>query len=250
MTLIRKIPKNKPACSFVTGCCKEPFSVENIDSKQIRLFLFFRLDDELDEVSLTNVEDIFNEEDWKLIGVLPTKKAAEYGNQHQFFELTDNQIEQLENDILHYANEKLLNYLATRERSLSECKEYLKRLPLNANFADTLISKSVDYNYINDSRFTELLVESQISRNKSRLEAKHALIKKGVSSDIIEIVLDRHYTQETTNNIIDYHLKKAFRKYSDTSSYKDYHKCIAYLVKKGFKYDDFADKVKAHYRRE
>ncbi len=250
MILIRKTPKKRPECSFVGGCCNNPHATDNVFLGKARFVLLFRAkNSEVDTDGISLTEEL-KEDDWDLLGLLPTKAASKYGQEKQYFKLTADQYEQLEQEIKHHAYEKLLNYLAYRERSLSECKEYLKRLPVNDHFIDTLISKSVSQNYINDDRFAEVLTESQISRNKSRLEAKNSLIKKGVCSALIETILEQLYTPEITANIVGYHLNRAFRKYPDTKSYKDYHKCIAYMMKKGFKYDDFIDKVKTFYSRD
>lgn len=206
-------------------------------------------DGQNDSLASNRIIDSSLPDDWQLIGLIPKKEAVSYSND-EYFCLDEQAAGRLQQDITRHAQDKLLSYIAYRERALSECIDYLRRLPVSKEISRSIIDKVLKKNYINDKRFAELLVESAVSRKKSRIETKAALIKKRIASEIIEDVLSRFYTTENIAGAIDYHLERAIKKYPAKDSVKDYHKCIAYFIKKGFKYDDFIEKIKSYYRYE
>jgi SOS response regulatory protein OraA/RecX len=186
-------------------------------------------------------------ENARLLGVLPLKRIALYNTGSSFF-LEENDLDALIEEVRQYAWERLLRYLAYRERSIAECRHYLKTLPLREEINNELLQRAIENKYLDEQRFAELLTQSYVSRNKSRNELKTALISKRIPKEIIERVIAGHYTEEDKREILEYQIEKVIKKYPDRSSAKDYQKSIAYLMRKGFNYEDFAEELKKYYR--
>lgn len=189
----------------------------------------------------------FIPDDAHLIGILPGKTLQKYSRENLFY-LDDLQMRDLYEEVNSYARERLIHYLSLRERSIAECRSYLNNLPLGKDLADSLIREAIERKYLDERRFAELLTRSYISRHKSRQELKTALINKRIPSEVIDTIMDKHYTDEDKREVLEYHIEKGIRKYPGKASARDYQKCIAYLMRKGFHFDDFKDKLLMFYR--
>ncbi len=224
-------------------------------------YIFFRLKDDnvsealkISDYSLEEDEFLrsFNlanndTEEWVLLGLLPAKQALEFGGNNENFDLSGQDSQRLTEKIFNYTEERLLSYLAYRERSIFESQNFLYQLPVNIYLAKQLIERSIARNYINDRRFAELLTQSSLSRNKSFNEAKTSLIKKRIPPQTIHEVLDLYYSPENCGQVLDYHIDKATKKYPNKDSKKDYSRCINYLIRKGFSYHEFIAGVNSYY---
>ncbi|MBW6515544.1 MAG: RecX family transcriptional regulator [Candidatus Cloacimonetes bacterium] len=185
-------------------------------------------------------------ENAQLWGVLPSKVITNYSLANEFI-LDKDRAAELKNEISNYAWERLLKYLSFRERSIDECRNYLKNLPVSNDLIKSLIQRALEKKFLNEERFAELLTQSYISRRKSKTELKTSLISKRIPPEMIEKVLQENYNEEDKKEILQYHIEKGIRKYPDKNSAKDYQKCIAYLMRKGFHYGDFRDDLLKYY---
>jgi SOS response regulatory protein OraA/RecX len=181
-----------------------------------------------------------------LLGVLPGKLLQRFGDSDVFL-LSEAEGSELVHEITQYAWNRLINYLSLRERSEAECVSYLKGLSLEKGAIQTLIEKGKQYNYINDDRFADLLVASYVNRNKSRVEIKNSLYEKKINPQIIERSLKNNYPEDEGKRVVFYHIEKGIKKYPDRSSYKDYQRCISYLMRKGFAFEDFREELYHYY---
>lgn len=203
--------------------------------------------EEPEEIALSGDQYETLPEGCNLIGVLPNKRLLQYSSRSGFF-LNEEDTGRLTEEIVSYAWERLVRYLTYRERSIAECRTFLSKLPVNEEIINDLLNRAVHKKYLDEERFAELLAQSYISRHKSRRELKTALISKRIPEELISKVVNDHYTTENRKEIIRYHIKKGIRKYPDKGSYHDYQKCIAYLMRKGFSFDDFFDELQKYYR--
>ena len=64
-----------------------------------------------------------------------------------------------------YAYSRTISYLAQRERSEKEVKNYLQSLRFHHTIIATTISKLLEQNYLNNERFAELLSNDLIAKN-------------------------------------------------------------------------------------
>jgi len=72
--------------------------------------------------------------------------------------LPDENKTKLIREIENFNWEKLLNFLAYRERSLWECKNFLKQQLLSSSLIEELLKKAIELNFVNDERFAQIYV--------------------------------------------------------------------------------------------
>ena len=176
-------------------------------------------------------------EDNKVWGILPEKVLHFFSlTPGKNIELDEGLRSKLFKEIEKFAWEKLLNYITFQERSIWECENYLKKLPLEINMAEKLIKKAISLNFINDTRFTELMVESLLEKGKSSIETRNKLFQKHIEENIINDIISKYYTSENKIEILEKNLDKALKRYSRFPDKKKIEKTLNYLTRKGFSY--------------
>ena len=137
--------------------------------------------------------------------------------------------------------QRTLEWVLLRPRSISETKTYLREKHRKASsdehdytreeqveFSRTIIDKLVSKGYLNDFVFAKWYVENRfVKKGVSRKRLKMELMKKGISQEIIDEVLDSRSDEEEIHKIIARKLSK----------YDDPQKLTAYLCRQGFSYD-------------
>lgn len=121
--------------------------------------------------------------------------------------------------------QRTLEWALIRPRSVRETRDYLRRKDCS-KFSNAIISRLQEKGYLNDETFAKYYVENRfvkkgISKKRLRLE----LIKKGISQDIIDEVLNARNDETEIKKVI----AKKRAKYDDD-------KLISYLVRQGFDY--------------
>lgn len=142
-----------------------------------------------------------------------------------------------------------VNYILIRPRSVGEVRDYLwrrsqprllksgrKTASLPPELADRVVNRLLEKGYLDDVKFTTWWVENRfVKKGVSQRRLRLDLIKKGVSGDIIDQVLDS--TTRTDSDELQKAITKNARRYTDPQ------KLIAYLVRQGFDYDDVKQAV-------
>lgn len=153
--------------------------------------------------------------------------------------------------------QRTLEWVLIRPRSIRETRDYLVRKRKNVlrgtfatneeqvseappvttgrgersreeyfTFSESIINSLIDKGYLDDRKFAEYYVENRfVKKGISRKRLKMELIKKGITNDIIEQVLDKRSDETEIKKII----AKKRVKYDDD-------KLISYLVRQGFSY--------------
>ena len=164
------------------------------------------------------------------------KNASEYGKMYQ----------------------RTLEWVLVRPRSVRETRDYLQRKLKNtfrepyatneernervspvttganervreeySEFSNEIIQRLLDKNYLDDYRFAEWYVENRfVKKGVSKKRLKMELIKKGVTREIIDEVIDGRDDEEELRKMI----ARKRAKYDDE-------KLLAYLGRQGFSYD-------------
>ena len=159
------------------------------------------------------------------------KKASEFGKTYQ----------------------RALEWVLVRPRSVWELKDYLKRRERKQemeekkrewqderkgkpkkrksrekyNFDEVIIERLILKGYVDDRKFAEYYVENRfVKKGISQKRLRMELMKKGVSKEIMETVLDERNDEEEARKMI----AKRREKY-------DGEKLVTYLCRQGFKYD-------------
>lgn len=183
--------------------------------------------------------------DDKYWGILPDKILHFYcKGQLEYFELSDKETAKLLEEINKQSWNKLLDYIAYRERSFSECREFLsKKIFLKKELQSVLLRKAVSLNFINDTRFAEMLTDDLIRSSKSRVEIKNKLYQKKINEEIISSVLQKKIDSQTAADILEANFKKAERRFSNLTENKRNEKILNYLTRKGFSYWEVKEKL-------
>lgn len=182
-----------------------------------------------------------NDEIW---GILPKKILHFFSlNSQTQIELNHNKWRELQHEIEKFAWDKLLNFLSYQERSVGECENYLKQLPLETNLIEKLVQKAISLNYVNNYRFAELFVESLIGKNKNVLEIKNKLFEKQIKENTINETISKIYSKEKQDEILTINVKKALLRFSKFSDEKKIEKTLNYLTRRGFSYWEVKDKL-------
>ena len=126
--------------------------------------------------------------------------------------------------------QRALEWALVRPRSRKEVQDYLyKKIyerKLDKKYIDEIIEKLMKKKYVDDRRFAEFWVENRfVKKGVSQKRLRMELMKKGVSKDIIEEVLDGRDDKEEILKII----ARKRDKYDDD-------KLISYLCRQGFSY--------------
>ena len=183
-----------------------------------------------------------NDEYW---GILPDKILHFYCNdQLEYFELSDEDAAKLLEEINKQSWNKLLDYLAYRERSFGECSEFLsKKIFLKKELHPALLEKAISLNFINDNRFAEMLTNDLIRNSKSRVEIKNKLYSKRVNESIISSILQKKFDSKIANEILEENINKAKRRFPNLKKNEQNEKILNYLTRKGFAYWEVKEKL-------
>lgn len=101
------------------------------------------------------------------------------------------------------------------------------------DFRDLIVERLVERGYVDDVKFARYYVENRfVKKGVSRKRLKMELMKKGISQDVIDGVLNERSDEEEILKII----AKKRTKYTDE-------KLVAYLCRQGFSYDLARDLV-------
>lgn len=179
----------------------------------------------------------------KTWGVLPRGILQVFLNPNdEETEITTEQFIEIRKEITKFSWNRLLDYLAYRERSVLECRNFLRSIFLDEDVINTLIEKAETFNYLKDRRFAELFMESLIEKNKSSREITNKLRIKGIENTIIEELLEQYY-REKEDEIIRNNINKSILRYKRFSQKERKEKIVAYLARKGFSYYKILDSL-------
>ena len=183
-----------------------------------------------------------NNEYW---GILPDKILHFYcKGQLEYFELSDKEADKLLKEINKHSWNKLLDYLAYRERSFGECEEFLsKKIFLKKELQTALLEKAASLNFIDDERFAEMLTDDLIRNSKNRVEIKNKLYSKKINENIISNILQKKFDSKIANEILEVNINKAKRRFSNLKKNEQNEKILNYLTRKGFAYWEVKEKL-------
>lgn len=134
-------------------------------------------------------------------------------------------------EALQDAKEKTLNFLSYRTRSKKEIKNYLYKKHFDGEIIYKIINDFENSGLIDDKTFAEIWVKDRSKRNpKGNLILTKELIEKGISEDIINLVLKNINEKENAKRAA----SKAIKKYRNKNTFKE--KVISYLSRRGFPY--------------
>jgi len=177
--------------------------------------------------------------DDQIRGILTSKALRNLGLDNKIeLEIDQDLADKINQEIISIVWNKFLNWLAFQERSIAQSRQYLLHLPFAADIVEVLIDKASKYNYLNDERFTRLLIESLIDRKKSLAEIKSKLYEKQIPSHLINTLLYEIYDQESQNKVLENLVEQLYFRWKLSDQKKRERKVCEYLAKRGFDYHE------------
>ena len=129
---------------------------------------------------------------------------------------------------------RALHLLEKQDRSEKNLRDKLREGGYDSDIIDIAIDYINDYGYLDDARMAASHVRFyQDSRSRQRL--RQDLLGKGISSDIIERVLEEEYTADEQELIQSLMIKKGYDK--ENSTYEQRGKMYRFLMSRGFSSD-------------
>lgn len=138
------------------------------------------------------------------------------------------------------AFEKIVNIISRQLYTKFELKQKLEKYGYNYEAISRAIKKAENYNYISDEQYAKSFIESK--KNKSKLELKALMYKKGLNKDIINDEVSKISSEEekqTAMNLAQKYMKnKEFNQKNLANLY-------AFLTRKGFNSENVGFCLKA-----
>ena len=136
--------------------------------------------------------------------------------------------------IIPRCKKRALHLLEKQDRSEKNLRDKLREGGYSEDVVDIAIDYINEYGYLDDARMAASHIRFyQDSRSKQRL--KQDLIGKGISSDVIDRVLEEEYTGDESALIERLLEKKHYDK--DNATYEDRAKIYRFLMGRGFSSD-------------
>lgn len=132
----------------------------------------------------------------------------------------------------------VLKLISTRYKTQKEIYVYLQEKGYLPVVIFYVINKLNEYHFIDDEKYAESYVAHKIQKDGG-LKIKQELLKKGVSEDIIDRVLEKQSGQE---DVIKTLAEKYMKNKEDTK--ENYIKLFRYLQNKGFEYEHIKSAIK------
>ena len=129
---------------------------------------------------------------------------------------------------------KLQSFCAYQERCIKEVRDKLKRLKVEPQYFNSIISSLVNDNYLNEDRFVKSFVSDKIRLNKwGKVKIRYELLKKQIPESLINKQLSE-IDEDTYTNLIQDTINKKLKEFPQPLSPKDRNKLIRQLLSKGF----------------
>ena len=166
--------------------------------------------------------------------VLYKKEYESYGIE-EGADLSEADYNQIVSEILiPRCKKRALHLLEKQDRSEKNLRDKLKEGGYSEEIIDIAIDYINDYGYLDDARMAASHIRFyQDSRSKLRL--KQDLIGKGISSEVIDRVLEEEYTCDESELIEKLIMKKHYDK--ENATYEERAKMFRFLAGRGFSSD-------------
>ncbi|MCV6639443.1 regulatory protein RecX [Candidatus Albibeggiatoa sp. nov. NOAA] len=127
-------------------------------------------------------------------------------------------------------NQKALRYLANREHSRFELRQKLQTTHLDREIIDAVLDNLADRGYQSDRRFAESYTRYRINKGYGELYIRRVLQQRGVSNDIVSVVL-----AEQAHVWFDLVCEVQHKRFTTTpNGQREYAKQVRFLQYRGF----------------
>lgn len=135
----------------------------------------------------------------------------------------------LNNQTAYSACLRKLNY---KDYSLAEFREFLSEQDLTVDEIEELLAQLLDYNYINDRRYAQMIYESWCNSHKGKGRLLMKLAQHKIDPDVIEYFAQLSTDEQEINSAMI--VIKKYIEVHNASVYENKQKIVAHLKNKGF----------------
>ncbi|WP_026665985.1 regulatory protein RecX [Butyrivibrio sp. FC2001] len=130
---------------------------------------------------------------------------------------------------------RAMNLLQKRDYTEHKLREKLKEGCYPPEVIDEAVEYLKSYRYLDDERYADEYIRYHMEL-RSRNRIKQDLLQKGISSDIIERLMDEAYEENTSDPELELCIKLLKKKHydKDNTTYEEKRKIMALLYRKGF----------------
>lgn len=152
-------------------------------------------------------------------------------------EITENIYQEIKKEVVvKRAKLRALHLLNDMGRTQMQLREKLKQSDYTEDVVEEAMRYVESFGYINDAEYARSFILNRRDR-KSQKELYMQLSQKGISSDVLEMVFEECYDDDSSKEAISAIMKK--KKYNpDTATREETQKILTYLTRKGFRYED------------
>lgn len=146
----------------------------------------------------------------------------------------------IEQNILYHIKQRALSFLARRFHSERELLIKLKTKAYEERLIKIVLNDLREKSFIDDQVFANHFIEEKLKKKRwGKNKIRAALFSKGVSSSIIDDVLQSFNSEEDQNEVAFSLAKKKFEnlKLRETDSKKLKQNIISFLLSRGFDYE-------------
>ena len=133
------------------------------------------------------------------------------------------------------AKNRAMHLLEKMDRTEKQLRDKLTENGYPSDLVDEAVEYVRSYHYIDDRRYAENYIRYR-QESKSRILLKNELLRKGISSQIIDEAMEAEYHMDP-RTLIDQWLKKKGYSSSEQDSEKE-RKIGQFLLRKGFSWED------------
>lgn len=180
----------------------------------------------LDKVGTKQVRLFFDEEKYCLLYYNEVRRLGF----HEQDDIGQEEFEELNKLLLHRAKLKAMSLLKYQDRTRKELKDRLIRAEFPEFIVEGAITYVESFGYINDEEYVRRYMEYK-SRNKSKIQIKMELRKKGIGSELLERVFEEYEYEE--DDILEEQVKKRIRQKGPVTK-DNFQKYYGYFARKGF----------------
>ena len=180
----------------------------------------------LDKVGTKQVRLFFNEEKYCLLYCNEVRRLGF----HEQDEIGQEEFEELNKLLLHRAKLKAMSLLKYQDRTRKELKDRLMRAEFPEFITEGAVSYVESFGYINDEEYVRRYMEYK-SLNKSKIQIKMDLRKKGINAELLERIFDEYEYEE--DDILEEQVKKRIRQKGPVTR-ENFQKYYGYFARKGF----------------
>lgn len=127
-----------------------------------------------------------------------------------------------------------LKYLSYQPRTIYEVQKFIEKKGFGEDISRNVIQIMEKNNYLNDTDYTKLFIESKIKHKaKSKFAFRYELKKKGINPSIIDSALEKYSDHSLALKSVDRKIKV----WQNLDDEKFKHKIMNFLRYRGFNYE-------------